>query len=250
MLNRIRQYIQNHRAGLLLTVSLGTAMLAAAPVAVLGAPAHRSAGPLAPLPELNLTQLRDNPLPGSLPPWQVLVRRVAWLAEVPPQQVEEHVRLVWQEATRYGRDPWFDAGLVLLESNFDQHSTSDAGAVGLYQLMPETAAELAEQLHLGSLSVEQLYDPSLNIKLGAFYLNHLYRKYDGDILRVLTAYNYGETGLLEYERAHGNAGSDYALTVLRLRAALRGTSVVHLGPGSGREQVAAVPGPPGVPSLQ
>lgn len=176
-----------------------------------------------PLPELRAQRLLDSPAwlgRQPLPEWSALATTVSVWLESPLEQVGPLVKLIWNEARSYGRDPYFDAAVVCLESNFNPGSTSPAGALGLYQLMPDTAADAAAALGITGLTAEQLYQPALNVRLGAFLLDVLRRKY-GSWPRALTAYNMGEGGLRRYERAHGDAQSVYARAVLALWHELR-----------------------------
>lgn len=192
------------------------------PVVVTGAPGQPPPPP-SPLPEFDLYRVVDSPtwlgLPPE-PPWHALARRVADQVDESPPQLIGWVQQIWSEASRYGRDPYFDASLVLLESDFNPHSTSPAGALGLYQLMPDTAADVADALHLGPLTPERLYDPAVNIRLGAYYLDQLEHKYT-NWTEVLTAYNMGEGGLQSHVRAYGTPVSAYSRRVLELWQELR-----------------------------
>jgi soluble lytic murein transglycosylase len=78
-------------------------------------------------------------------------------------------------------------GVAKQESRFTPAVQSSAGAVGLLQLMPATAAELAG----GSLSTEELQDPVRNAKLGARYLRGLLDQWKGDPLATVASYNAG-----------------------------------------------------------
>jgi len=73
------------------------------------------------------------------------------------------------------------------ESRFSPGVTSVAGAVGLLQLMPDTATEL----HGDALTRRQLDEPALNAHLGSRYLNQLLRQWDGSIIPVVASYNAG-----------------------------------------------------------
>lgn len=89
----------------------------------------------------------------------------------------------------YGVSPQMIYAVIRTESGFDSSAESDAGAVGLMQIMPETFYWL--QLYTKeSYDKSDLYDPEINIKYGTYYLSMLYKKYESDKL-VLCAYNAG-----------------------------------------------------------
>ncbi len=89
----------------------------------------------------------------------------------------------------------YDISLELLkavakaESDFDVSCVSSSGAMGVMQLMPETAKELG---------VTDAYDPEQNIMGGAKYLSDKLKEYDGDISLALAAYNAGSGNVRKY----------------------------------------------------
>jgi soluble lytic murein transglycosylase-like protein len=85
-------------------------------------------------------------------------------------------------ASKHGIDPALLAGLVKQESNFDPNAGSPAGAQGLTQLMPATAA---------SLGVTNVHDPVQALEGGAKYLRQQLDRFGGDVARALAAYNAG-----------------------------------------------------------
>nr|WP_246344640.1 lytic transglycosylase domain-containing protein [Conexibacter arvalis] len=90
--------------------------------------------------------------------------------------------LIAAAAQRYGLDPAVLKGLIRAESNFDPSATSGAGAAGLVQLMPGTAA---------SLGVTDRLDPAQSIDGGARYLRQQLDAFGGDLTLALAAYNAG-----------------------------------------------------------
>ena len=92
-------------------------------------------------------------------------------------------------AKKYGIDPALLAGLVKQESGFDPNAGSPAGARGLTQLMPGTAA---------GLGVTNVLDPVQSLDGGAKYLRTQLDAFGGDVTRALAAYNAGPGAVQRY----------------------------------------------------
>lgn len=90
-------------------------------------------------------------------------------------------------AQRHGLNPALLRGLAKQESRFTPGVHSAVGAVGLMQLMPETAAELAGR----PVSSSELEDPERNTELGSLYLRRLLQQWQGDPLLTVASYNAG-----------------------------------------------------------
>jgi len=88
----------------------------------------------------------------------------------------------------YNLAPELVSSLINAESSFDKDSISSAGAVGLMQILPTTAVEIAEKLGRNGYD---LHNPSDNIEFGCYYLKYLIDYYEGDIVYALCAYNAG-----------------------------------------------------------
>jgi len=97
--------------------------------------------------------------------------------------------LIQRLAQQYSVDPHLVRAIITVESNFDPHAVSRAGAQGLMQLMPDTAARYR---------VEDPFDPYANIEGGIRYLRDLLRLFPSDLRHVLAAYNAGEGAVQQY----------------------------------------------------
>lgn len=120
------------------------------------------------------------------------------------RRVEKHADVLRLAAGEAGVDPYLLAALMMAESSGRVSAKSDKGALGLFQLMPETARWRAEILGLPAPTEEQLLgDPLLNARLGADNLRWLLDTFDGDVERALVAYNLGTGRLAKLVREAG-----------------------------------------------
>jgi soluble lytic murein transglycosylase len=129
-------------------------------------------------------------------------------------------------ARENGLDPALVYGLIRQESRFVSNIVSSAGAVGLMQLMPQTARWVARRTGHGSSPVTRLDDPELNIDLGARYLRYVLDRLDGLPVLGAAAYNAGPgraqawrgqvplEGAIYVETIPFNETRDYAKKVL------------------------------------
>ncbi|MEP7064878.1 MAG: transglycosylase SLT domain-containing protein [Gemmatimonadota bacterium] len=93
---------------------------------------------------------------------------------------------VYDVALAEGIEPDLGFRLVRVESEFNDHATSPAGALGLAQVMPATAREFVP-----GVTREQLYDRKTNLQIGFRYLRGLIKEYKGDMKLALLVYNRG-----------------------------------------------------------
>jgi soluble lytic murein transglycosylase len=97
-------------------------------------------------------------------------------------------------ARNYRLDEALLAAVIYQESKFEARAESDSGAIGLMQLLPDTAKGIAARTGGSRFRVADLYDPEINVRYGSWYLRHLLDKYD-DLELALAAYNGGQGNL-------------------------------------------------------
>jgi peptidoglycan lytic transglycosylase len=115
-----------------------------------------------------------------------------WYAQLRYPLSYEHV--IRGHAENYDLDPALLAAVIYRESKFDADARSSSGAIGLMQLLPDTAKGIAVHTGGQKFVVEDLYDPEINVRYGSFYLRRLLRKY-GDERLALAAYNAGQANV-------------------------------------------------------
>ena len=113
-------------------------------------------------------------------------------------------------AKKHGIDPALLAGLVKQESGFDPNAGSPAGARGLTQLMPATAA---------GLGVTDVLDPLQSLDGGAKYLRQQLDAFGGDVTRALAAYNAGPGAVQRYGGVPPYAETQNYVRVVQANAA-------------------------------
>jgi soluble lytic murein transglycosylase len=102
-----------------------------------------------------------------------------------------HEDIIRQQAADKDLDPALIAGVIYAESHF-RDQTSQAGAKGLMQVMPETADYIAQKSGGTAFVQGDLATPQVNIAYGSWYLRYLLQKYEGRVVLALAAYNAGE----------------------------------------------------------
>ena len=107
-----------------------------------------------------------------------------------PLSYEDYIA---ESSERHGVDPHLVAAMINTESNWDAGAESGAGAVGLMQLMPETAHNMADWdlVDSSAYNPDDLTDPATNIEYGCAFLEYLFDYYSGSTDEVVAAYNAG-----------------------------------------------------------
>ena len=141
-------------------------------------------------------------------------------------------QIVRGHARNYDLEPALLAAVIYQESKFDADARSDAGAVGLMQLQPETAKGIALRTGGSRFRVEDLTDPEINVRYGSWYLRHLLDKY-GDEELALAAFNAGQGNVDSWRReGKGIAFAEtrhYVDRVQELKAIYRDAYASELG---------------------
>ncbi len=97
--------------------------------------------------------------------------------------------IITTACNRHGVDPALVHAIVKVESGFNPYALSRKGAMGLMQLMPQTAVDM---------NVINTFNPHENIDGGVKYLRYLIDRYEGNLALALAAYNSGETAVKKW----------------------------------------------------
>lgn len=117
-------------------------------------------------------------------------------------------RLIQRTASAHEVDAALVKAVMHIESGFNPHAVSDKGAMGLMQVMPDTAQRYG---------VEDLFDPALNVRAGVLYIKYLQKLFKNDTRLVLAAYNAGENAVLRHKGMPPyDETQDYVRKVMKL----------------------------------
>ena len=90
-----------------------------------------------------------------------------------------------------GVDPYLVAAIIREESQYDRQAVSRVGAIGLMQVMPGTANNVAQRLGLPAVGRDDLFDQETNIQIGVHYVEQLLEQFSGNIALTIASYNAG-----------------------------------------------------------
>lgn len=117
----------------------------------------------------------------------VRVQNIA-LKKIYPTKYNEYVEKYSKENNV---DKYMIYAIIKAESNFKSDVKSNSNAIGLMQLLENTAVEMSNSIKKDEITEKSLYDPEMNIKLGISYYSYLLKHYRGNNILALTAYNAG-----------------------------------------------------------
>ncbi len=129
----------------------------------------------------------------------------AWVVHSEPEWYERlryplrYEQIVRGHAENYRLDPALLAAVIYTESKFDADAESPAGAIGLMQLLPDTAQGIAVRTGGKQFILADLYDPEINVRYGSWYLRHLLDRYEDERL-ALAAYHAGQGNVDAWRR--------------------------------------------------
>ncbi len=132
--------------------------------------------------------LSDRPVDGAISSYAVRNSAVRTTRAVPAETGALYDEIIESAAATHGVRPELVRAVIQVESGFNPRARSHKGAMGLMQLMPQTAA---------GLGVENPWDPVQNIEGGVAYLGSLIREF-GDEVLALAAYNAGPGAVNRY----------------------------------------------------
>jgi soluble lytic murein transglycosylase-like protein len=95
------------------------------------------------------------------------------------------------EAANYGMDPVWPMAIIRQESRFNPNARSSSNAIGLMQIIPSTGDWIAGHLNVTGFNPNALFDPDTNIRFGLWYFDYLLKKFNGNYVLAVAAYNGG-----------------------------------------------------------
>ena len=134
---------------------------------------------------------------GEYPLWELAYPRPYW------SQLKSY-------ANQAGIDPYFALAIMREESHFDPQALSSSKAIGLMQLLPSTAKDIAKRKKIKLKEREEIFDPEMNTKLGTFYLGRLANKFKSELIYTAGSYNAGPENMSKWiNRWNGKSLDDF-----------------------------------------
>jgi soluble lytic murein transglycosylase len=105
-------------------------------------------------------------------------------------------------------DPYLVAAIIREESQYDWQAVSRVGAIGLMQVMPGTASNVAKRLGLPAIGRDDLFDQETNIQIGVRYVEQLLEQFSGNVALTIAAYNAGPIVVRSWIALHPGRSQD------------------------------------------
>ena len=132
---------------------------------------------------------------------------------LPQTTVNDIATSIHEASSRFKLPAEMILAVIRIESAFDINAQSDKGAVGLMQILPSTAQEIAQELRMEWHGDQILRDPQANIEMGAYYLTKLIAQFN-NLSVALAAYNHGPGRIAELSEAKADLPMEYSEKVL------------------------------------
>ncbi len=107
-----------------------------------------------------------------------------------------------------GVDPYLIAAIIREESQYDVKAVSRVGAIGLMQVMPATANNVAQRVGLPAVGREDLFDQETNIRIGVRYVEQLLEQFSGNLVYTIASYNAGPLAVGNWIGQYRGQGQD------------------------------------------
>lgn len=117
---------------------------------------------------------------------------IKWLH---PLKYESQVK---KYSSEFDLDPYLVFSIIKVESGYDQFAVSQKGAKGLMQVTDKTAVWAAKSLEINNFSLDNLFIPDINIRIGCWYLAKLKTEFGDNTILAITAYNGGSGRVKEW----------------------------------------------------
>jgi soluble lytic murein transglycosylase len=119
-----------------------------------------------------------------------------------------YLEQVQSNAFRQNLDPAVVLGVIRQESMLDSKAESPVGAKGLMQVMPKTGRQIAREIQQNLETDSSLFDPNVNIQLGAYYFKKLLQRFNGHVALAAAAYNAGPARVAKWLPNGGAMAAD------------------------------------------
>ena len=107
-----------------------------------------------------------------------------------------------------GVDPYLVAAIIREESQYDRQAVSRVGAIGLMQVMPGTASNVARRLGIPPVGRDDLFDQETNIQIGVHYVEQLLEQFSGNVALTVASYNAGPVVVGSWAALHPGRSQD------------------------------------------
>jgi soluble lytic murein transglycosylase len=125
-------------------------------------------------------------------------------------------KLIKEECENYGLDPFLILAIIEVESEFSPKAVSPNGAIGLMQIMPETAEFISGELGISINGAKSLYNPLINVRFGIYYISFLINRFK-NIEWALAAYQTGPNSFSNTQESFGKQLPDYVKKVISFK---------------------------------